>query len=657
MSIKGKILFWFLLPTILIGTVTVGISYYYIHKTVKQDIFDQLALASNALHERVHAFLQEKRRLVFFSSTDSFIKDCTEEITKRDDGVRYYTERLNTHLAINRQPVDPDILEVFIVDLDGNAISSTEINRIGKNVSSEPYFSETMKRGSSISDLHYSAEFNQNTFELARLITDKDPPEILGIIVNRYRGDSLRRVTRSGISEEFQELMQQEGLGETGELYIVDSDKLMITESRFIKDVILKQVVDTEGVKTAFDSGVGMICIYPDYRGVPVLGVSRYFEEMDWVILAEKDVSEAFAPVARLRNFSIAIGVAGIIVIVTVAVFLSTGITRPINKLVETTRVIADGDLTKHVNVKSKDEIGLLGQSFNKMADSLLESYNDMELNVKKRTAELQEANANVVDRSNRLEEKVRKLNKSRRATLYMIEDLNKTSNELKASRERVLRSERLAAIGKLAGIMGHEIRNPLGVIRTSIYFLDMVLKESMDEKVKKHLNILQTQIDSSDRIISDVLDFARMKAPDLKEEDINYVVKEALSNAAIPPIVKVHTGLAANQPKVRVDTCQVEQVFLNLITNAVQAMPEGGELKVTTCQDGKFIIITFKDTGCGISKEDLTKIFEPLFSTKAKGVGLGLATCQGHIQAHKGKIEVESEEGKGTIFRVKLPV
>jgi len=256
------------------------------------------------------------------------------------------------------------------------------------------------------------------------------------------------------------------------------------------------------------------------------------------------------------------------------------------------------------------------------------------------------------------LEEKVRKLDKSQKANLYMIEDLNETSKELKAAQENIVRSEKLATIGKLAGIMGHEIRNPLGVIKNSIYFLNMKLKDSKDEKIEKHLNILQTEIDNSDKIISDVLDFASIKTPTLKEAEINDVVKETLSKATIPKAVKVKTELGAKLPKLKIDTAQIGMVFANIISNAVQAMPKGGEIKVTTSKVDEFIAIAFKDTGIGIPKENLDKIFEPLVSTKVNGIGLGLTACQSIIKDHKGKIEVKNKEvGKGVIFTVKLPV
>jgi len=231
------------------------------------------------------------------------------------------------------------------------------------------------------------------------------------------------------------------------------------------------------------------------------------------------------------------------------------------------------------------------------------------------------------------------------------------TTEKLKESQDELARKEKLAAIGKLAGIMGHEIRNPLGVIRNSIYFLNMKFKESIDEKVKKHMDILETEIVAADKIISDVLEFARTRPPSLTESDINGVVETALSKASITGTVKVQTDLRENLPKINIDVAQIQQVFSNLISNAIEAMPKGGELRVTTSQTDTFVSIAFKDTGVGIPKENIDKLFTPLFSTKTKGLGLGLAACQNIIVAHHGAIEFESKEGQGTTLIIKLPI
>jgi len=333
-----------------------------------QDI--TIPIQSNEL-EYFILIVANKVRIVDFSS-DGFIRDCTEELTRRDDRVSYYSDILNTQLAINKKPLDPDILSIFIVDFSGKIIASTEIGTIGKDISGEVYFKETMRSGSYISDIHHSAGLKQVTFEVARKLFDKDNKNPIALIVNRYNGNSLTRITRSGIKEELEQTKQLKELGETGEVYIVNSNKAMITESRFIKDAILKQVVDTEGVRAAFDNGLGTIGIYPDYRDVPTLGVSRYIEDMDWVVLAEKDVSEAFAPLVRLKNITISMGIGGILVVVIIAIFLATGITGPVNELVEGTRRISKGDLTYKIEVQSRDEIGLLATAFNKMTENLV---------------------------------------------------------------------------------------------------------------------------------------------------------------------------------------------------------------------------------------------------------------------------------------------
>ncbi len=380
MTIKVKSLLWFLLPSILIATATATFCYFYTYKTVKKNIFDQLEIAADELHKHVCIFLDGKRGRIIDFSSDGFIRDCTEKITRMDDDALQCTDKLNSHLAVNKQPLDPDILIMFVVDLEGKVISSTEVDQIGRDVSGETYFKETMKRGFCVSDIRSSPEFEQNTFfDVARLLLTNDGLHILGMVVNRYSCKSFSKITHSGIIGEFGQEKQLEGLGSTGEVYIVNRDKLMITESRFNNDVVLKQVVDTEAVRVAFDNEVGMIGIYTGYREHPILGVSRYVEEMDWVILAEKDISEAFAPLASLQRFAFIMGVIGVMVILTVAFFFARMITNPITSLALAAGDIANGNLKGIVGIKSKDEIGNLADSFNKMTANLKKFRDDLE--------------------------------------------------------------------------------------------------------------------------------------------------------------------------------------------------------------------------------------------------------------------------------------
>lgn len=227
---------------------------------------------------------------------------------------------------------------------------------------------------------------------------------------------------------------------------------------------------------------------------------------------------------------------------------------------------------------------------------------------------------------------------------------------ERKRLQEKLLRSEKLAAIGQLASAVGHEIRNPLGVIKNSSYFLSMKLRDIADEKVMKHLKILQREVDSANLIVSDLLDFARKKPPTLKQTSLNDVVADALSHVSIPENIKATTKLVEIPPML-LDREQIRRVFQNLILNAVQAMPEGGKLTIKTVKHEDSVKITLKDTGVGITEENLPKLFTPLFSTKARGIGLGLTICKQIVEDHGGNITVESKASKGSTFTIGLPI
>ncbi|MEE8168504.1 MAG: ethylbenzene dehydrogenase-related protein [Candidatus Hydrothermarchaeales archaeon] len=238
----------------------------------------------------------------------------------------------------------------------------------------------------------------------------------------------------------------------------------------------------------------------------------------------------------------------------------------------------------------------------------------------------------------------------------YYSTELETKMEELRKSQAKLLGAEKLASIGQLTASIGHELRNPLGVIKNISYYLDMKLGDR-DEKIKKHLRLLDEELVRSNEIISDLLDFSRGIEPTLHDVDINPVVGEALLRATIPGNIEVSTNFEDASPKVSVDSEHIVRVFMNIISNAVQAMPEGGSLRIRTVKKDDFIGIEITDTGVGIPKEDVGKVFEPLFSTKAKGIGLGLAISRQIIERHGGSIEVESVLDSGTTFIVKLPI
>lgn len=248
--------------------------------------------------------------------------------------------------------------------------------------------------------------------------------------------------------------------------------------------------------------------------------------------------------------------------------------------------------------------------------------------------------NGILTEANERLEEKVRERTK-----------------QLKETLEKLYRTEKLAAIGQLAGAIGHELRNPLGVIKNSAYFLNLKLQPTADDKIKKHLDIIEKEVGASTLIIEDILSFARIKMPDQKPTEILPLIREALESLPPPEGITSETRADEGLPLSFIDRAQIFQVFTNLIKNAYQAMPQGGRLLISASQKGEFVEVDFTDTGVGIAAENLTKIFEPLFTTKELGTGFGLAIAQSIIEGHKGKAEVESQAGKGATFKISLPI
>jgi len=293
-----------------------------------------------------------------------------------------------------------------------------------------------------------------------------------------------------------------------------------------------------------------------------------------------------------------------ITIVIIIAFLMSRSITKPIAELANSVEIIGKGDLEHRVDLKTKDEIGELAASFNRMTDNL------------------------------------------------------------KGLREELIRKEKLAVLGQLAGGVGHELRNPLGVISNAIYYLKTILPDT-DETTTEYLNIISSEVARSNEIISDLLDLSRTRPAERKEVAVSGLVARVLEQQSPPENIEVVTEIPSELPLSFVDPRQIHQVLVNLVTNAFQAMPEEGRVTIiadelrlgASVQIPKSKIrIRVSDTGTGISRENMEKLFEPLFTTKASGIGLGLAVSKSLVQANGGSIEVESEEGRGSTFTVILP-
>jgi signal transduction histidine kinase len=243
-------------------------------------------------------------------------------------------------------------------------------------------------------------------------------------------------------------------------------------------------------------------------------------------------------------------------------------------------------------------------------------------------------------------------------------------TRELRQAHEELVRKEKLAVLGTLAGGVGHELRNPLGVISNSVYYLAMVQPDA-DEKIKKYHAMIEQELHNATRIVSDLLDYARVINTDPKPGSVTELVEHTLSRFPVPASIHVSLDIPADLSQVYADPLHVEQILGNLVTNACQVMATpsldtkagsatmSGRCKLTISAhlQKKMVAIAVKDTGTGILPENLPKLFEPLFSTKVTGIGLGLAVSKKLAEANGGRIEVKSRAGKGSTFTLYLPV
>jgi PAS domain S-box-containing protein len=227
---------------------------------------------------------------------------------------------------------------------------------------------------------------------------------------------------------------------------------------------------------------------------------------------------------------------------------------------------------------------------------------------------------------------------------------------ERKRAEEELAKSQRLATIGELAAIVGHDLRNPLTGIAGATYNLKRHLGKRTDSETREALEIIEQDIQHSDKIINDLLEYSKEIHLDLRETNAKSITKDALAQAKIPAEIRM-VDSTRNQPKILIDADKMRRVFVNLIKNAIDAMPKGGTLRITSKNIDSNLEIIFADTGTGMTKDAMEKIWSPMFTTKATGIGLGLPIAKRLVEAHEGSITVESKAGKGSSFTVTLPV
>jgi hypothetical protein len=380
-----------------------------------------------------------------------------------------------------------------------------------------------------------------------------------------------------------------------------------------ISDVSLSQsILLGKKIKSSSFSGGVMTMSSPLYQGETIVGGFK-------VTIALNEMQQILSRARTMVIFYIFL--AAFLITLFGTFLLNRYMVKPIEKLIQFTKEISEGEFHSTSLIHEKNEIGKLSYSLNRMAERLGED--------------------------------------KKRIEAY-ISSLEETNRRLEEAQEEVLRSEKLASLGRLSAGIAHEIGNPLGVIRG---YIDMLARgEEGQNELKDYCKRIEAEIDRINRIIIELLDYSRVSSAGLSQVDVNQVIQEALSLTSLQkPLKKILLTLKLDEgvPSLMANHHQLVQVIVNLILNAQDALPDGGEITISTQHSEENISVEIHDTGVGIKEEDLPKIFDPFYTTKGpgKGTGLGLAISLRIIESLGGRINVASKVGKGTVFTITFPV
>lgn len=340
-----------------------------------------------------------------------------------------------------------------------------------------------------------------------------------------------------------------------------------------------------------------------------------------WSVWIDVPQSVALAPAHAFLKGMLPVGGAFVVLGGLLAWAISWRITAPLHELTEAVEAIAAGDFSRRVRAERTDEVGRLADAFNVMADEVQGGYARLDSGIRHRTRELEDAMAALND-----------------------------------AQEQLVRREKLAMLGQLASGVGHELRNPLGVMTNAVYYLEMVQTDAPAD-VQEYHGILRSQIGLAEKIVSDLLDFSRLKPPRRDAVSLVDLVATQRARLTVPDGVTIEVLVPPETPHVYVDAVQVGQVLFNLLVNALQVLEDrGGTITVASTVTDRFAALHVRDNGPGVPPELRTKIFEPLFTTKARGIGLGLAVSRSLAEANGGALVLDDAVA-GACFTMRMPL
>jgi len=611
---RGKLFYKLLIIFFVVSLLPLGIvSYYLVNLT-------QTTLNRSIIRD------QEALALAFADTVTNYVisfRNILYESAHLEDFYTMNREKINT-LVTNMMQLHPAFLEISVLNPLGQEIIRS-VREGGKGelrdfINSDIY-KVCLKKGEYIGDFErYKMKYPSITIAVS-IVNPKNPSYIAGILVGKLSLSTLSGLLKASFPDP-----------NHTRVWVVDVNGFIIASS-IVEDVEKPNAkLDDEVVRILLSndarSGGGEIVLK---NGAKVFGAFAEVNELGWLVYIERSINVAYGASREMLEKTWKVMIFVTLFILFLGYAVSVIITQPIQALREAAVNIAEGNFDFQPDlIIPNDEIGELAHTFLEMSESL-----------KIKTSEIIAA-----------KEQLEKLNRT------LENRVEARTRELKSAQEELIKKERLAAMGQMASVVSHEIRNPLAVINNSIYFIKTKLGANIDPKIAKHISIIESEIRQANGIIDEILSFARTRELKPKPTVLNSYLEDLLSTYPFPPHITLEKQFTSKNIVVNIDQDEMNQVIRNLIKNAIEVMPEKGKIIVRTdLTPEKMAKIEVEDSGPGIPKDVLEKLFTPFFTTKARGTGLGLAVVKKVIERHKGKVEIVSEVGKGTCFKLYIPL
>jgi len=737
-SLIARLVGSFLLLSLLTVVGMTLIAYNQARIALIDSVYDRLKVAVTLKENELNRWIDDQRQSIVFLSKSPDIRNNAALLLSRDPEHPYFKEAYfnlseNGNSFIKRNPY---FREISILSADGGRVIFSTIPEYEDNYHpNDLYFVEGLKKPF-VQNVYPSVLTSEPTLTVATpLLNEK--AEKKGVLAVHFNLDWMERL-----------IVENAGLGVTGETYLVDKYSDFVSGLRFGRDDFPRGV-HTEGIDAAVSgkSGYGR---YENYNGDQVVGYYHWLEERELALIAEIHESEALAAAHELGLSIVLLGTL-ISTLLAIGIYLlARQIARPIVAIADTSTRIASGDLDLNVPILTEDEVGVLAESFNRMVEQLRNLYltasrneekyrllieNQTDLVVKVNTegcflfvsttycetfgkseGELlgqafmplvhdddRELTSKAMENLFRpphscyLEQRAmtrdgwrwfawadtavlndqgevieiigvgRDITDRKNAELeldkyhdHLEEMIEERTSQLRDAQSELVQKERLAALGQLAATVSHEIRNPLGTIRNAVYTIEEGLAADESPHFSRLLELAQRNIDRCDRIINEMLDFTRQRQLIYETLNFDHWLKSVLKENPPPDGVVVRRELGADVDIV-FDQELIRRVIINILSNAFQAFSgyDVGQKIVTikTCADQGFLSVVFSDNGPGITEENIPRIFEPLFSTRGFGVGLGMAIVKNIIDDHHGVVNLKSKVGEGTEVAFRIPL